>query len=554
MDWLARGSTADGQTAGGMGPDGAHCWRRGVFPPIPHKIHRVWLGRPMPGEYVEFGRSWQRLHPGWQVITWGDDDLDWLANRAEFDRAERFTTKANIARYEIIHREGGIYVDCDFEALRPIDELLEGASIVVGEDRDGMLNNAFFGASPAHPVLGYAIDELPRSFAARFHDHSVANSGPQFWTRRVRRASAKYDLQPTFVPRELLYPYGFDPGQRHLRDADFGDAFAVHHWADDHRLASAPPGPTVSGWRTASALRQTVRTRTKWHLDAHVKPWVQAATGRIFHLPGPWVWGTYVGHNRVLVRTTAGLPMLAFADDLGVTPMLLADGEYDARFGRFLRRVLERGDVVVDVGANIGLFTVEMARRVGQTGRVFAFEPNPEVHDLLQDNVYLNRVAGNLTSDVRCRAVALGADSDSAVMRVRAKHRGMGSLMTPDGGPAPGALADIEVPVVSLDAELVGLAEVKVVKIDVEGGELGVLLGMARLLRERRVRLIDVELIDTYAGLTWDDLADELRRLRDELGARFHTIGRGGSLDPIDLEEALHRDAFSHLVIALPPS
>lgn len=84
---------------------------------------------------------------------------------------------AAIARYEIIHREGGLYVDCDFEALRPIDELLEGASIVVGEDRDGMLNNAFFAAGAVHPVLGYAIDELPRSFAARFHDYSVANSG-----------------------------------------------------------------------------------------------------------------------------------------------------------------------------------------------------------------------------------------------------------------------------------------------------------------------------------------------------------------------------------------
>ena len=508
----------------------------------------------MPDEYVEFGRSWQRSNPDWEVVTWGDDDLDWLANRAEFDRAERFTTKANIARYEIIHREGGVYVDCDFEALRSIDQLLEGASIVVGEERDGMLNNAFFAASAGHPVLAYAIDELPRSFAARFHDHSVANSGPQFWTRCVRRASAKYDVQPTFVPRELLYPYGFDPGQRHLRHADFGDAFAVHHWADDHRLAAPPHAPKISGRRSAAALRQTVRAQAQQRLDEHVKPWVRAATGRLFHLPGPWVWGTYVGHNRVLVRTTAGLPVLAFADDLGVTPVLLADGEYDARFGRFLRHVLERGDVAVDVGANVGLFTIEMARQVGQTGRVFAFEPNPEVHELLQDNVYLNRVAGNLTADVRCRAVALGADSDSAVMRVRAKHRGMGSLMTPDAGSAPGVPDDVEVPVVSLDAELVGLAEVKLVKIDVEGGELGVLLGMNRLLRERRVRLIDIELIDKYAGATWDGLADELRRMRDDLGARFHTIGRAGSLDPIDLEEALHRDAFSHLVIALPAS
>src|SRR3954469_16671428 len=142
------------------GSDGA-----GGDPPvrmaIPRKLHRVWLGREMPAEYVEYGRSWERLHPGWEVRTWGEADLDWLENRAEFERAPRFTTKANIARYEIVHREGGVYVDCDFEALRPIDDLLDGATLVVGEERAGRLNNAWFAATPGHAVLRYAIDELP---------------------------------------------------------------------------------------------------------------------------------------------------------------------------------------------------------------------------------------------------------------------------------------------------------------------------------------------------------------------------------------------------------
>jgi hypothetical protein len=89
-----------------------------------------------------------------------------------------------------------------------------------------------------------------------------------------------------------------------------------------------------------------------------------------------------------------------------------------------------------------------------------------------------------------------------------------GSLTIPDGGPAPGGTDEIEVPVVSLDVELAGLVEVKLVKIDVEGSELAVLLAMERLLRERRVHMIDIELIDRHAGANWDGLAHELRGSR----------------------------------------
>lgn len=214
--------------------------------------------------------------------------------------------------------------------------------------------------------------------------------------------------------------------------------------------------------------------------------------------------------------------------------------------------MLRRGDVAVDVGANIGIFTLAMGRAVGATGRVFAYEPNPEVVALLRDNVYLNENRRVLTAEVRVRPVAAGAASGTSTLTARAKHRGMGTLGHSDGGSAPGGSTVHEIEVVTLDDELSHLTEVTLVKIDVEGHEIEVLTGMARLLEQRRVRFVDLELVDSHAGRSWDRLADELRRLQHELGGRFHTIAGDGSLVPLDVEAALHLDEIGHLVVELP--
>src|SRR3954452_9252859 len=86
---------------------------------IPRIIHRVWLGDgAMPPEYEAFGETWAQHHPGWEMRLWRSSDLPPLRNQDLFDRATSFAQQSDIARYELLLRHGGVYVDTDFECLR----------------------------------------------------------------------------------------------------------------------------------------------------------------------------------------------------------------------------------------------------------------------------------------------------------------------------------------------------------------------------------------------------------------------------------------------------
>src|SRR5690606_2486426 len=92
----------------------------------------------------------------------------------------------------------------------------------------------------------------------------------------------------------------------------------------------------------------------------------------------------------VTLRSTVagdGLVMLVHdARDRHVSAALWRDGCWEALESRVLRAALAPGDAVLDAGANIGYFTLLAARAVGVTGRVYAFEPEPDNHALLAAN------------------------------------------------------------------------------------------------------------------------------------------------------------------------
>ena len=142
------------------------------------------------------------------------------------------------------------------------------------------------------------------------------------------------------------------------------------------------------------------------------------------------------------------------------------------------------GGTVYDIGANIGFFTIIAARLVGQSGHVYAFEPVSENVINIQRNVNLNRYA-NVT--VFENAVSRSTGKGELLLT---KHPG-GHTLSSAGNPH-NVVRSITVDLVSID-DMISKKTIKppeVVKIDVEGAEIGVLQGMKQTIKQYRPIII----------------------------------------------------------------
>lgn len=185
------------------------------------------------------------------------------------------------------------------------------------------------------------------------------------------------------------------------------------------------------------------------------------------------------------------------------------------------------GDIVADVGASIGLYTVALAKRVGPSGRVYSFEPDPESFGCLSRNVALNKV-GYI---VRSLPVAVGAEQGTLDF---ANGRGSESAVVPE--PSEGSS---RVQSVRLD-HLFTNSGLDLLKIDVEGYEQQVLQGTAGLLRDpaRRPRCIFIE-VHPFA---WERFGVTDRSLLETLWTA------GYKVSDIDGNEVISIDQYGVIV------
>lgn len=139
------------------------------------------------------------------------------------------------------------------------------------------------------------------------------------------------------------------------------------------------------------------------------------------------------------------------------------------------RSILRPGGVVVDVGANFGLYTISAAAAVGRTGRVVAFEPDPAAFELLTRNV-----EGNGLVNVECHPVCAG-DEDAETDFFQMEESAFSGLSATGRA---NVRAKVRVPVRRLDSVLARSdAPLTAMKIDVEGHEYAVLRGARVTIR-----------------------------------------------------------------------
>lgn len=238
---------------------------------IPRTFHRIWLGpRPMPDDYLEFGQGWLDLHPSWQLVDWGAQDMDahlrngtprWkvkplppLRNQAEFDQLVGHPNpsgvpempgwqctavqQADIAAYELMWRYGGVYLNCDIKPVRDVTPILEGVRAAAVYETEYYVCNCMMVAEKGDRFWDMVIRELP---------HRMARMGPGRFLNEMTgpwlltEMHLRHPNMLTVYPREFFNPVGAAGVARgksavdYFNPAEHPTAYGVHGWG--HRRA-----------------------------------------------------------------------------------------------------------------------------------------------------------------------------------------------------------------------------------------------------------------------------------------------------------------------------
>lgn len=231
---------------------------------IPKIIHCVWLGSKLPEKYVPYYQTWKDMHPHWTFIFWTDtpenydqgvrvrsfDELSEALTKGDqkflvvdtrdinfdnkkfFDEAINYGERSDILKWEIVYRFGGMYVDTDFECLRPFDFLHHMYDFYTGiqplDTACLQLGAALFAAVPGHPILKYCVDTIKDDHK---HHEIVLKTGPLHFTKSFYFAATKDNTAAVALPASYFYPCSYGQAGQPESVWRKPESMAVHHWA-----------------------------------------------------------------------------------------------------------------------------------------------------------------------------------------------------------------------------------------------------------------------------------------------------------------------------------
>ena len=258
---------------------------------IPRIFHEIWVGpEPLPDEYAAYGQTWVEHHPGWELKLWTEDNLPEELRPEVYERLRAPAERANILRLELLDRQGGVYVDTDFEALRSIEPLIEDAELFITLAKAGRVNNALMGSVPGHPVIKEALAQIR---PVEFFGHDKARTGTRFLDGLlVDRPGV------TLLDSELFYPETEAGRQR---------AYALHRkarsWKDagQLRIDLERAERKIAGLQEVTAKRKLRHQRAEAELDRLRRSLPRRAGRAALHLVGrgdPRAFCLFIGYPR----------------------------------------------------------------------------------------------------------------------------------------------------------------------------------------------------------------------------------------------------------------
>ena len=255
----------------------------------------------------------------------------------------------------------------------------------------------------------------------------------------------------------------------------------------------------------------------------------------------------YLGEHRVLTKTVFGQPLYVDSRDLSLSPQLILEGVWEPNVTQALISLVRPGMTIVEIGANIGYYTIILGRLAGPGGSVCAFEGNQEVFDLLTRNISVNGLVGW----VKAERMLVCDSCGERELNVFERHLGSGSML----GFSPEFLAmyhdkirPVRVPAVTLDHYWQAMPRpVDLIKIDAEGSEPLILRGMRQILAQAHLTLV-CEFVKPFFANGNPSAEDFLNELID-LGFALRRITAEGAIVAASVGELLDSDSDAELVL-----
>lgn len=199
---------------------------------IPKIIHQIHLGgHPLPERETKWRDTWSHYNPEWEMILWDEQRLQSfdMINSAQFERCSNVSEQSDVLRFELVYQYGGLYIDTDFECLKPIDPLFEGKDLVIFPGNKKTLYGGFMAATKHNDDIKRLIDGLPEREQTHGKHNSNGKYGPVYVTDILG-----VDVGLPF-PKNLVYPYNPDQADKldlshEGQKKKWPDSYASHHW------------------------------------------------------------------------------------------------------------------------------------------------------------------------------------------------------------------------------------------------------------------------------------------------------------------------------------
>ena len=218
---------------------------------IPKLIHQTAKTADIDDRSKKYQAIVRRMHPDWTYKLWTDADNDAFVRAKYPDFYPTFAgfpkgiMRADVIRYLLMDGLGGLYLDLDYEMLRPFDRL-NFCCVVPFESSgewgkgDDVLGNAYFASTPGHPFFRRVLDVIQKRPQLTADANVLTTTGPAFITNVYRSMSADEQAQVNTPPRNEFHPRSPRTDREYQAIVADKSIYGIHHCHGTWREYSLP--------------------------------------------------------------------------------------------------------------------------------------------------------------------------------------------------------------------------------------------------------------------------------------------------------------------------